>query len=365
MKIGIDGNEANIIERVGVNIYTYELLKYFSKISSKKHQFIIYLKNKPLPDLPNEKKYFQYKVIPGCFLWSRTSLPIYLLFNKPDILFCPAHYSPMFSTIPTVVTIHDLSYEFYPNEFKKKDLYTLKNWTRKSINSSSHIIAVSKNTKKDIVSLYNVPEEKITVIYNGFTKSDIPQSNKYAIDLKYPFILYVGTIQPRKNIERLIRSFSIFNKKHKDIHLVIAGKKGWLYDDIFASAIRYNIENKILFLGYVDDNTKIWLYKNAKLFILPSLYEGFGIPLLEAMSHKCPTITSNSSSLPEICGNACLYFNPTSALDISKTIEKLISNEDLRKKLIEKGSKKIKEFSWEKCAKQTIKVIEETFMRIN
>ncbi len=175
MKIAIDGNEANVKERVGVSVYTFQLLLYFKKISSKDTEFIIFLKNKPLKSLPLENEYFKYEVVPGSILWSQTSLPFRLyqskfLKQKIDVFFSPAHYSPRLSPFNTIVTIHDLSYYYYPNEFLKKDLYKLKNWTKYSVNNAKNIIAVSKTTKKDIIKFYNIQENKISVIYNGYEK---------------------------------------------------------------------------------------------------------------------------------------------------------------------------------------------------
>lgn len=357
MIIGIDGNEANVTERVGVNVYTYELLSYFQSVSNSKLRFVVYLKKKPLADMPKSNDYFIYRVIPGLFLWSRISFPFYLSFNKPDVLFCPAHYTPPFVSIPIVVTIHDLSYEFFPNEFKKKDLYTLKKWTTYSVKKAVKIIAVSKNTQSDISKIYNMPQDKISVIYNGISSKVKKSSKKFAIDITKPFILYVGTLQPRKNIELLIKSFSKISKMDNYVKLVIAGKKGWLHDDIFASAIKYEVHDKVSFLGFVSDDTKSWLYKNASLFILPSLYEGFGLPLLEAMSYGCPVVSSQTSSLPEIGDNACYYFNPTSEKDMINAINTVLKDKKIRTKLIQNGYKRVKKFSWNKCAKETLKTI--------
>jgi glycosyltransferase involved in cell wall biosynthesis len=357
MIIGVDGNEANIKQRVGVNIYTYKLISYFNTVANRKNHFIIYLKKNPLSDMPKENEYFTYRVIPGLFFWSRINFPLYLAFFKPDVLFCPAHYIPPFLSIPSVVTIHDLSYEYYPEEFKKKDLYTLKNWTSFSVKKAKKIISVSENTKRDISRTYNIKPTKISVIYNGNQQQKNENTNKYAIDISKPYILYIGTIQPRKNIERLIEAFSKLVHKNQSVKLVIAGKKGWLHDDIFASAIKFGVHDKVSFLGYVDDNTKSWLYKNASLFILPSLYEGFGLPLLEAMSYGCPVVTSNTSSLPEIGGNACYYFNPKSISDMTKAMDILLNDKILCTNLVQNGYKRIKEFSWKKCAEETLDLI--------
>lgn len=309
--------------------------------------------------MPRENEYFKYIVIPAKKLWSQVFLPFYLFtHDKPDVFFVPAHYAPRFSTVKTVVTIHDLSYLYYPGEFLKQDLYKLTNWTRYSIAKATKIIAVSQNTKRDLIKNYHAPENKISVIYNGFEK-DVVKSK--SLSIKKPYILYVGTLQPRKNISLLISAFDKFVKKHPKYSLIIAGKKGWLYDEIFTQVKRLNHSDKIQFTGYVNDQELIYLYQNAECFVLPSLYEGFGIPILEAMSYGCPVISSNASSLPEVGGDACLYFDPQSENQLLEQLEKLLSDDQLRDNLIRSGKQRVKLFSWQKSADQTLEVLEDVF----
>ncbi len=358
IRIGIDGNEANVVNRVGVSVYALNILKYFSRVSSNGIQFEIYLKNPPLKDLPNEDEYFKYKVISGKFLWSQIYLSIYLFLNKDiDVYFSPAHYLPRFCPVPQVVTIHDLAYLYYPEDFTKKDLWQLKNWTNFSINQAKKIIAVSKTTKKDIIKNYNIDEDKISVVYNGFEKEDPSLESKQKLTSLKPFILFVGTIQPRKNIETLIDAFSKFIQTNKDFKLVIVGKKGWLYKNIFEKVKIMKMQDKIIFTDHITEDELIWYYKNAFCLALPSLYEGFGIPILEAMSYDCPTVVSMTSSLPEIGGDASLYFDPTNSDDLLDKLQSLKKNKKIRQELVTKGRQRIKDFSWEKCAEQTLQVI--------
>ena len=361
LSIGIDGNEANVKEQVGVSTYSQNLLSQFHKRVNKNLQFIIYLRNRPLKTMPIENKYFRYEIVKGKFLWSQIFLPVKLLIGKKNnIFFSPAHYIPRIITAPTVVTIHDLSYYYYPEDFLKKDLFKLRNWTKYSVHKAKKIIAVSENTKKDIIKIFGIPEEKVQVIYNGYgKKSDNNPIDKRLIERlkKNPYILYVGTLQPRKNIQTLIEAFAEFTKKNKNYRLVIAGKKGWLYKEIFEKVKSFGITKKIVFTDYVSDSTLKGLYKNAVCLVHPSYYEGFGIPLLEAMSENCPVISSNTSSLPEIGGNAALYFDPQDKNQLVKQINNLINHEDLRNTLITNGKQRIKLFSWKKCAQQTLDVI--------
>ena len=364
MLIAIDGVGANDPERVGVSVYTYELLKYFHRHSSEEVRFVIYLKDNPRDDMPPQTAYFRYRVVPGPFLWSRVFFPLALMIDKkPDVFFAPAHYLPPYVPCKSIVTIHDVAYEYYPNEFLKADLYKLKNWTRSAVDKTSKVIAVSEHTKKDILKFYSVSEDKVMVIYNGFshkfqvTNSKKQTNSKFQI-LNSKFILYVGTLQPRKNITTLIESFSqLINETNGDLKLVIVGKKGWLYDKIFQKVRTLKLEDRVILAGYIADSELSILYQNASVFVLPSLYEGFGIPILEAMNYGCPVIAANTSSLPEIGGDACFYFDPSDTIDLKNKIVKILEDKKFRDELIKKGKERIKEFSWEKCAEETFSLL--------
>lgn len=364
MTIGIDGNEANVPQKVGVSVYTFKLLEHFQKAANPDLKFIVYLKKAPHVDLPDENDFFTYKVVSGPFLWSQIFLPFALLKNRfsrnrIDVFFSPAHYAPRLSPCPVVVTVHDVAYLHFPNEFLKKDLYQLKNWTEYSVRKAKKVIAVSKATKKDVMTHYGIADRDIEVVYNGFEKNiELEQAIPPVPPVKSPYVLYVGTIQPRKNINTLIRAFTLFNKSHPDYNLVITGKKGWLFDEIFKEARDLYLNNKIVFTGFVSDEELVYLYRHAFCFVLPSLYEGFGIPLLESMSFGAPAISSYASSLPEVGGEAALYFDPNDVKDLAGRLEVLHSDKKLRRELINKGAERIKQFSWTTCAQNTLQVLQ-------
>ncbi len=360
MIIGVDGNEANVPMKVGVSVYTLNLLRYFKNHADKTTQFKVFLKNKQAVDLPEASRYFSYEVVSGAFFWSQIFLPLRLYMKKDiDVFFSPAHYAPRFCPVPTVITIHDLSYIYFPGDFLKKDLYQLRNWTQYSIHKAKKIIAVSKTTKNDIMKAYQIPEERIGIVYNGYEKELKIKSleSRIKIDTKNPYILYVGTLQPRKNIVTLIQAFAKIRESFPEFRLIIAGKKGWLFESIFDLVSELGLNNEIYFSDYVTDQQLAFLYKNAFCFVLPSLYEGFGIPILEAMSFGCPVISSFTSSLPEVGGDACLYFDPQSVDDLGEKIKQIKTDRKLREELIQKGKRRVKEFSWKKCGEQTLKLL--------
>jgi len=382
MIIGIDGNEANVEKRVGIGEYAFELLMQFyesqkfprSGISLRETniKYQIYLKDRPREDLPKENERWHYRVIGPRKFWTQIGLPFDLYTNKPrpDVFFTPSHYAPRFSPIPTVISIMDLSYIHFPEMFKKSDLYQLKNWTKYSVKNAKKILTISQATKDDIIKVYRVPENKIVVTYPGIkfeirnskseTNSKFKMQNSKFLKTKYgiegDYVLFVGTLQPRKNIARLIEAFS---RIKDNTQLVVVGKKGWLYEEILEAPKKFGVQDRVKFLDFVPDEDLPLFYQNALCFVLPSLYEGFGLPVLEAMKYGCPVITSNVSSLPEAGGDAALYFNPEDISDIAANLRLMITKPQLRKELIKKGFEQIKKFSWEKTARETLKTLME------
>jgi glycosyltransferase involved in cell wall biosynthesis len=369
MIIGIDGNEANIKKRVGIGEYAYELLRHFSISAITAHdlKFVIYLKDRPLIHMPKESDNWKYRVLKPGKLWTQWRLPIdlYVSNPKPDVFFTPSHYAPRFSPVPTVISVMDISYIYFPQLFNKKDLHQLSNWTAYSVKNAKKILTISKSSKNDIIKEYKIASATVEVTYPGIKDAGTLKPNIYGmnqIKAKYnlsdKYVLFVGTLQPRKNITKLIEAFSTI-KGNDDLQLVIVGKRGWMFEDILSAPRKFSIENKVKFLENINNEELKVLYKHALCFVLPSLYEGFGLPVLEAMQEGCPVITSNVSSMPEAGGDACLYVDPNSSSDIAEKIEMLINNEKLRQELIIKGRVQVAKFNWEKTARRTISVLEE------
>lgn len=386
MIIGVDGNEANVIGRVGIGEYAFQLLTEFERIYHKDYsglnrkpasaRFEIYLKQPPSSELPRSSSSWKYHIFGPKPFWTQIALPVHLRLKKqkPDIFFSPSHYAPRFSPVPTAISIMDLSYHYFPELFRKKDLYQLTNWTAYSAARASVIFTISKASKRDIIRIYRVPEEKVVVTYPGVKSFASLTPQVYPIHMlqstfaiSSPYFLFVGTLQPRKNIVRLIEAFSMVpaaSDESKTL-LVIVGKRGWLYEEILEAPRKFGVEERVKFLDSVSDDQLPVLYKNAIAYVLPSLYEGFGLPILEAMKYDCPVITSNVSSLPEAGGDAVLYVDPENSQDIAKKMKELLESKKLRTQLIEKGKKQVARFSWEKTAQQTLAALEDVVQKVN
>lgn len=362
MIFGVDANEANVPNRVGSGTYTFEILKQWHKGS--KHEFHLYLRDKPLSHMPAATDRWQYHVVAPRKMWRTFSLPLHLLTNKPkpDVFFAPAHYAPPLLRSKLIVTIHDLAYEYFPELFLSADLFKLKNWTKESVKKAEAVIAVSEATKKDLIKLYEVPEDKIHVIHNGYDKDAYHPGITVSADIlakynmKPPYILFVGTIQPRKNVLVLVKAFEELKKsKSYPGSLVIAGNPGWLSTDIVTQIKSSSSAKDIVMTGYVEEDDLPFLYKGADVFVLPSLYEGFGIPLLESMAVGTPVVASNNSSLPEVVGDAGVLFDPKNPSDLAEALKTVLGK---RGYFANKCLDRSKQFSWGDTARETLSLLE-------
>jgi len=355
MIIGIDGNEANITNRVGTGQYAFQILKHLHRLD-KKNQYIVYLKKPPLPDLPPSNQNWHYHVFGPKKLWTRLALPLHLYTTKPQphILYTPGHYTPPFCPCPLIPTIHDLGYLKYPDQFTKKDYHQLKSWTAQSIKKAGHIFTVSNFSKKEIQKTYHTPADRITVAPNGVGD---PPKNLPPSTIRSPYFLYLGTLKPNKNIPFLIKSFSQFVKTHPNYKLVIVGKKGWLFDQIFTQVKLLKLEKQIIFTGFVTNSQKWSFYKNATALIIPSLYEGFGRPAIEAMKVNCPVITSHIPPLKEVVGKAGLFVDPQNQKTLVSAMNQILEP-TIRKKLIQLGHTQAEKYTWENTVRIIIKIFE-------
>src|SRR5258708_2896679 len=296
MLIGIDGNEVNVMNRVGIGEYAYELLVEFYRLKKitighayEGVTFKIYLKHMPLIDMPDETDWWKYEIVKPATLWTQMGLPMKLFFErvKPDVFFTPSHYAPRFAPLRTVISIMDLSYIHFPELFDSRDLYQLKHWTAYSVKQASKIFTISESSKNDILKEYRVPADRVIVTYPGvkmnMKRQVAHKTNPLSLEEKYGFshdyILFVGTLQPRKNIVRLIEAFSKIWSQKAGLNLVIVGKKGWLYEEILTAAEKYDVKDSVKFLDFVPDDGLPKLYEQAMFYVLPVLYEVCGRPV--------------------------------------------------------------------------------------
>ncbi|MFB6225138.1 MAG: glycosyltransferase family 4 protein, partial [Candidatus Paceibacteria bacterium] len=280
--------------------------------------------------------------------------------KEPDVFWMPnINISALHARLPRVVTFHDLSFELYPEFFSRK----IRAWhntvrPKRHARDATHILTVSQSTKQDLIDLYQIPQDRISVTYPGLSEMFFsPQIDIPSIQTRYnlpeKFILYLGTIEPRKNLRSVIQSFEHLAHDYPDLHLVLAGKNGWLYEDIHAHARHSPVSNRIHFTGFIAHEDKPSLYAAASIFVYPSFYEGFGFPPLEAMATGTPVITANLSSFPETIGNAGLMVSPYNAYELSWAMRELYTDPELYARLQNQGPYQAQQFTWKRTAQAT------------
>ncbi len=300
-------------------------------------------------------------------LWTHARLSAEMAIHPPDVLFVPAHVLPLVHPRASVVTVHDLGYLSYPEAHTPADRRYLDWSTRWNARQAAAVLADSQATKADLVRAYGARANKIHVIYLGRDDSLKQVTNplrlaavKAKYDLAHRYLLYVGTLQPRKNLARMVEAFERLCSRPQmaDVQLVLAGKQGWLYDALFAQVSRAGLGDRVVFPGYIPDKDLPALLSAATAFVFPSLYEGFGLPVLEAGGCGVPVITSNTSSLPEVAGDAALLVDPHDVDAIAEAMYRIVTDRELAAELARRGHENVKRFSWEKCASETLAVLE-------
>jgi glycosyltransferase involved in cell wall biosynthesis len=365
MKIGIDGRALLSLQKTGVENYIFNLIKGLARID-KKNKYVIYL-HKESGGLAREfPANFSFRALKFPFLWTQIRLPIDFLFEKPDIFFFPAHSMPFLGRSKAVVVIQDLAFLHLPEIYPLNERIRLSLLTKNAIKKATHIIAISESTKKDILKFYSIPSAKISVIYHGYdeevfkpnpTEKIVKIKQKYK--LKNPYIIFLATLH-KHSLERLIKAFYLLKKKKFPQKLVLVGKPGWLYRDLLDLIKKLDLKKEIILPGYVPIADVPLLLQGAEAFVFPSLYEGFGLPVLEAMACGVPVIASSVASIPEIVDDVGILINPYNVKEMAEVMEKIIKNPTLSQKLRKKGLKKAKLFSWRKCIQETLKIIQKT-----
>lgn len=376
MEIGIDASRLAVAQRTGTENYAFEIIRGLAQILAPPvtpHHLTLYFNKAPtetvlaglhLPAATN------LRIIPFPRLWTHLRLSREMLLRPPKTLFVPAHVLPPVHPARSVVTIHDLGYLYYPQAHPARSRRYLDLSTRYSAALARRVIAISQATKNDLVRHYAIKPSKIEVIYHGYDRQRFfPQTGdaaKVSVRERYGikpgrFLFYVGTIQPRKNLARLLEAWAglAAEPPFSDLQLVMAGKPGWLSEPIMtlAAELQAKFPGRLILPGYVDDADLPALLSAAEAFVFPSLYEGFGMPVLEALACGCPVVCSNSSSLPEVAGDAALYHHPLDTLALQAQLRRLLTQTGLREDLILKGLAQAARFSWETAAQQTLQVL--------
>ncbi len=358
----------------GTRVYLSQLLRRFGTLDPNR-QWHLYHRSVFNPELaPPQLPNYTVHTVSAPAYWTQTRFAWELWKLRPEKLWMPVQALPFFlpKGIETTVTIHDLAFKYFPEHFPKKDQRRLHLFADFAVKHADKLIAVSESTKRDIIKWYpDVDASKIKVIYHGFEcqstvnnqQSTINSQQitdavliKYSLEAK-KYLLYVGAIQPRKNIATLLQAFAAERAHHIDMKLVLAGEKAWLWKETMEAIERHPFREDIIVTGTIPFSDISALYASAKMFIFPSLYEGFGIPVLEAMAAGVPVICADNSSLPEVGADAALYFEALDVAKLAEHIELLWTDEALCKEWIDRGYENIKRFSWDKCARETMEYI--------
>lgn len=366
MNIIIDGRFVTK-NMAGSGYYSYNLIRSLLSKGLNENFYIFILKNSIdlfYPLINKKTKFLTSSIFfsnhPWEEIWENFYLPIKLKTIKYDIFHIPHYNVPLLWQDKFIITIHDLIPFIYPETYPLKFRMYVQFRIKKAIKKASKIIAISETTKNDLIQILKVHEDKIAVIYPGCNilniKNETPkQYEKY--DIKCRYILSVGTIEPRKNHIRLIKAFELLKKEYKEeIKLVIVGQKGWLYQNIMKEI---ETNKDIIYLGYLTKEELLIFYQKASVFIYPSLYEGFGLPLLEAMKCGVPIISSHLDVIKEVVDDAAILINPEKIEEIKEAMYKILTCQNIKDKLVAKGLERVKKFSWKKTAQETLKVYNE------
>jgi glycosyltransferase involved in cell wall biosynthesis len=357
--IGIDASRSVSAQPTGTELYSRYLIEALLDRAPDRFSFRLYFNQAPQSEIRSQKS--EIKIIPFPRLWTHLRLSTEMIAYRPDLLFVPAHVLPIIHPRRSVVTVHDLGYLYFPEAHPPRQRWYLDRSTRWHTRTAAHLLADSAATKRDLINRYNAEPDTITVAYPGLDPAirrvedpaEIARVKaKYHIDGVY--LLYLGTIQPRKNLQRLIGAFSQLQAAIGQ--LLLAGKPGWYSDQLLQQA-----SDHVHFIGYVEAADKNALLSGATAFVFPSLYEGFGFPVLEALTCGVPVLCSNTSSLPEVAGDAAVLVNPLEVDSIAHGLHEITTNEDLRKKLIEIGYRQAQTFTWQACADSVLEVFENVF----
>lgn len=361
MRIAIDASRCTVSKTTGTEHYATQLIHHIIQENEARptpHLLTLYFRDTPSEALFPPSGWVQYRIIPFRRAWSHLRFAWALWQDKPDIVFVPAHTLPFCFAGKAVVTLHDVGYRHFPQAHPLSQRLYLELTTRYSAMRASTIFADSHATAHDLTRFYGVSPHKMHVVYPAVSippiTTDKPSLQaKYGIPARY--FLFIGTLQPRKNIARLVQAFQQFQTQYPEqpVGLVLAGNKGWLFEEAWLKSVQ-----NVVITGYIDEADKGALYHHAEALVFPSLYEGFGFPVLEAFGCDTPVIASNTSSLPELVGNGGLLVDPLDSHAIAQAMHRVITDKTMRQQLIQHGREQLARFSWQESAKQALYQLE-------
>lgn len=356
----------------GISWYMYNLLRNLPSAGDK-HRYTVFLGDdnarQGFPQLGAKPSSLPTVNPVVRVFWEQAVQPFLLLKEGIDLLHSLAFVQPVFLPCRGIITIYDLSFMLFPEHFHPLRRLYLRLGTGHSAQKAQRIIAISASTKRDIIRLLGIEEGRVDVVPCGVGEDFLPVESQEVLDdfrrrrsLPERMILFVGTLEPRKNLATLLKAYALLGKKAQPPRLIIGGARGWQHEHVFSVVEELGLNEAVIFPGYIPrEELPLW-YNAADLFIYPSLYEGFGLPLLEAMACGTPVITSNISSLPEVVDGAGILVDPGSVEDMAEAMRQVLSDSSLRTEMRRKGSARAREFSWRKTAERTVEVYEQAMI---
>jgi len=364
-------NALQVLNRSGTGYYTRRIIELAPRASADL-QYLIFLpisfRANPLCEKLSEAQNVRLKFVPTAsqvqrILFEQLVLSRLLSKAKADLLHSLAFVAPAYMRQKSVVTVHDLAFKLFPGTLTGLRRLYLGRATERSVRTADRVIAVSHAVKSDIVRRLSVQSKKLVVTPEGGLESAglaprlKPRYLARLLGWDGDYILFMGTMEPRKNLKRLLAAFSMLRKRHEPkCKLVIVGRRGWLTGGLRGELAEKGIERDVVFTGFLPDNVVMGLMQDANVFVMPSLYEGFGLPLVTAMACGTPIAASNAGAIPEVVGEAGLLFNPYDVEAMAESLRQILASPDLAGKLVEAGKKRRRQFSWVRCAKETVEV---------
>lgn len=364
--IGIDVSKATKSFKSGTEYYTQEIAQAILEADQGHDTIKLYTKS-PLKHslgvLPSNAEEKVMSIPPR--LWTQIRLSYEVTVHPPDVLFIPAHTIPLFSKAPIVTTIHDLGFKHYPDLYPRHELWYHNYSMDQAVKRAAHIISISEATKKDILKFYpKAKESDITVVHHGFNRNryrPLKSTDREIYRKKYgKYILFIGRLEEKKNVIGMVKAYNLLRKEPSVEHkLVLAGRPKFGFDKVEEEIAKLpeHVRKDIILPGYIDDAQLPILLREADIFLFPTFFEGFGMPILEAYASGVPVVASNTTSIPEVAGDATILVNPLKPLEIASGCSRIINKPELRRRLVSLGLQRARQFTWEKAGRETLQVL--------